>query len=403
MRTKAPAVLALLLLASTGVVVWGLFRELAPAPRADPAPAPARQAPARVAAPPELRPAPVAQDALAGPSAGPDPCYLNNEAGVSALDAGDLELAVACFESSRKDCPEVDVYGQNLAEALARLAIELEADGGPVERARALELLERAACLAPERAVLGDLLDRWRRSVQAERGFERLLSEHFEIAFDLDRNEVREEIGYVRDLLEEAYLELGECFGHFPVEAGEARIRVVLYTRAEFDQVTGLGDWAGGAFDGAIRAPVKDLASELPRIARVLRHELLHAFVAVVGGDDVPGWLNEGLAQLLESKGESARAFDVARARAALEHVPLFPLAELQGGLAGWTDTARIERAYAQALGLVAHIEAHYGERVVFEMVSSCRAGETPEQSFRRRVGLELETVLADLAREVGE
>jgi len=400
MRTKAPAVLAVFLLAGAGAVVWGLFQELAPAPRADPAPRPARHAPARVSAPPALRPAPVAP---ASSGATPDPCYLSNEAGVTALEEGNLERAVECFESSRRDCPEVDVYGQNLAEALARLAIELEADGGPVERTRALELLERAACLAPEREVLGSLLDRWRRSVRAERDFERLLSEHFEIAFDLDRNEVREEIGYVRDLLEDAYLELGECFGHFPVEAGQARIRVVLYTRAEFDEVTGLGDWAGGAFDGAIRAPVKDLASELPRIARVLRHELLHAFVAVVGGDDVPGWLNEGLAQLLESKGDSARAFDVARARGSLQRVPLFPLAALQDGLAGWTDTQKIERAYAQALALVAHVEAHYGERVLFEMVTSCRAGEAPEQSFRRRVGLELETVLADLATELGE
>ena len=123
---------------------------------------------------------------------------------------------------------------------------------------------------------------------EAEDGFERVLTEHFEVVYEFDRDEVRSEIDSIGVLLEDAYLEFGEAFASFPVEGGRRRIRVVLYTREEFDAVTGVEDWVGGIFDGTIRVPVASLTEELPRVSRVLRHELLHAFVDHVGGSEVP-------------------------------------------------------------------------------------------------------------------
>jgi hypothetical protein len=174
---------------------------------------------------------------------------------------------------------------------------------------------------------------------------------------------------------------------------------VVLYRRDRFDAVTGLGDWAGGAFDGTVRVPVEDLEHEVERLKGVLRHELAHAFVHEAGGTKVPGWLNEGLAQWLEPPFLDGRAVVVRRARARLEGTALYPLEQLRGSLASWTEREAIERAYAESLALVAFIEHMYGERVLFEMVSACKAGGTPEARFRDAVGLELAVVVEDLAR----
>lgn len=347
---------------------------------------------------PDVAPAPPRQASVSAPGPGVvDRCLLRNDEGILALEAGHLERAVEHFLACTEDCPEEPAYRKNLAEACARLALELHGSERADDRGRAVALLEQAVQLEPGREALARMLGRWRRTAEAEESFERRLTVHFELSFDLDRAEIRSEIDDLCLLLEDAYHEFGDAFGKYPIESGRARIRVVLYTRAEFDAVTGLGDWAGGVFDGTIRVPVANLANELPRVARVLRHELLHAFVETVGGGEVPGWMNEGLAQFLEVKSGSIRGSELERARDRLAGTTLFPLTELEGSLASWTDTDAIERAYAQALALVGAIEAQYGDRVLYEMVAGCAKGRTPAQSFRNRIGLDLTVLLGDL------
>ena len=54
------------------------------------------------------------------------------------------------------------------------------------------------------------------------------------------------------------YREYGVLFGHPPGGRGRSRsIAVVFYRPEGFDAVTGLGDWAGGVFDGTIRVPCR--------------------------------------------------------------------------------------------------------------------------------------------------
>ena len=171
------------------------------------------------------------------------------------------------------------------------------------------------------------------------------------------------------------------------------KIRVVVYDRAEFDRLTGLGDWAGGVFDGVIRVALDDLASERGRWERVLRHELAHAFVRVVGGDGVPGWLNEGLAQLLEEE----NAPNVALARAQIAGEELFALERLKESLATWTDAGEIARAYAQSLVFVAYLRDAAGEDALLALLASCRQGSPAELA-----GVPLETHLAHLAADLG-
>lgn len=315
----------------------------------------------------------------------------NNRAAIEALEAGDLERAVALLEECVAARPDEAVFARNLAEALARLAIDKR------ERehrcADCLALLERAHELAPEREDIAALLERWRAEAELEDGFWRDRSTHFELSFDGERDAILTGAPRLIEVLEEAYTDLSELFVHYPAGAGKPPIEVVLYEREGFSLLTGLGDWAAGAFDGRIRIPVGDLGAEEGRLREVLRHELVHAFVREVGGTSVPGWLNEGVAQKLE--GVDPRVLEYSRQQ--LIGKELFPLDRLGGSLASWQDTDAITLAYHQSLAFCEYLHQQYGERVLIDMIKAADEGGVGPW-FQQWTGVELDTALADFA-----
>jgi len=321
---------------------------------------------------------------------------LNGEA-IAALESGELERAVELFERCLDGVPDQPVFASNLAEALARLARrEYEDRAG---RDSAVLHLGRALALHPQREDLRALLERWMRQIEAEQDFWTDESEHFLLSYDGTREEILNRgHSQVLDGLERAYLEFGELFGRFPVEDGRPKIEVLLYRRERFRSVTGMGHWAGGVFDGKVRIPLEDLEREKEGLQSVLRHELLHAFVQAAGGRDVPGWLNEGLAQWLESPDPDDRRGRVERARRRIAGRPPFALAELAGSLASSEDEEEIGRAYSQSLALVDYLARFYGERCLFEMVEGCARESACEQTFLTRTGVSLDGVLQDFA-----
>jgi len=319
---------------------------------------------------------------------------LNREA-IALLDEGRFEEAIELFEVCLTGMPSEAIFERNLAEALVRQALRDHRLMHPCEHC--IGMLEEAIELAPEREDLPLLLERWRAEAAAESGFWRESSLHFDLAYDGSRDELLWGSHRILNELEGVYMDLAELFGHSPVEEGAPRISVVLYRRESFGALTNLGDWAGGAFDGTVRIPVEDFALEESGMKRVLRHELVHAFNRVVGGGNVPGWLNEGLAQWLEFERDATLAV----ARRDLAGQPLFPLERLQGSLASWDDEDQIVLAYSQSLLLCEHIAQHYGERVLFQLVEGCAAGIGPAESFEQLTRVTLELALADLADEL--
>jgi tetratricopeptide (TPR) repeat protein len=328
--------------------------------------------------------------------------YDWNNLAIELLGAGELARAVELLEDSVRARPDETVFVHNLAEALTRLARSERESEAWADRVLAIEHLGRAVQLAPERAELARLLERWETSTAAEKDLWRKKTEHFELSFDGTRDELMWGTGPLESELESSYGEFGELFGFFPVEEGRPRIRVVLMRREEFAAVTGIGDWAAGAFDGTVRVPVEDLSAEQEKLKRVLRHELVHAFIQESGGNRVPGWLNEGLAQWLEAPFDGERPADVRRSLARLLGAELFDLDRLSGSLAAWDSVQEIETAYAQSLAFVEYVRRMYGERVLIAMVGGCKLGERPRDVFSRALGgLQLEVVLEDFAQSL--
>lgn len=362
-----------------------------------------REAPVR---PEPVAPAPAPAPEVAAP--GPDlvsepeavderPYDLNDQA-IAALEEGRFDQAIEWLEEAAAARPDVPTFGANLGEAYLRRARAAEggADTAIDDFESALDWIDD-----PERrAQVETLLERSRRVRDEERDFVVEPTLHFTFRYDGSREGLSAGVDRLKVLLEETYQEFGERFGRRPVEAGEGRIEVILYDAAGFDKVTGLGDWAGGVFDGRIRVPVEDLRTELrfARVKSVLRHETAHAFTHSIGGAKVPAWLNEGVAQWLEEP--ARRASDVGVARARLATVALFPLERLNGNLVGWEDRAEVARAYDQALAFVDHLVVQYGPDLVFSMIGACREGgvEGAAAHFKGRTLVDLEAVLGDLA-----
>jgi hypothetical protein len=172
-----------------------------------------------------------------------------------------------------------------------------------------------------------------------------------------------------------------------------------VYGKSGFHEATGMGHWAVGAFDGAVRVPVEDLKKEKGGLERVLRHEVAHYFIREAGGMNVPGWLNEGLAQWCETAYVVDRGRSIDAAKKRLAGKELLPLAKLQGMLGRDRSDDEIALAYAEALALCGWIDATFGERVLFDLVAAAKTPEGVAACFKRRTGVDLDAGIAELAR----
>src|SRR5437660_4343808 len=141
------------------------------------------------------------------------------------------------------------------------------------------------------------LLHKAERELKVEEESRRKESRHFTLHYAGDKTSQQ----LTQELLatmENQYQDLGRQLSYEPAE----NIIVILYTQKEFMDITEAPSWAGALNDGKLRIPIGGLSVINPEVERVLKHELTHSFVASLGAGRCPTWLNEGLAQIMESR-----------------------------------------------------------------------------------------------------
>lgn len=153
--------------------------------------------------------------------------------------------------------------------------------------------LEQALQLQPQQKEVTEFLTKIRREVKIAEGMETRRGGTFAISY-VDGGE---ELGdQTLEVLQKAYGDLGSLFNAFP----EGSVTVILYGKKDFAAVTGAPDWAGGAYDGKIRVPVRGIKEMTPQLRRILYHEYAHLLLWTLTRGKLPLWLNEGLAQVAE-------------------------------------------------------------------------------------------------------
>lgn len=243
------------------------------------------------------------------------------------------ESAAAQFEITVGDFNQAATYyGTALRYSPDNVGLLLETAYLHLRRSEysaALELLDRAKRLQPDSADaaklsgwayyglnrVNDAVAEWKRALA--------IKPDAEVQQALEKAEVdaREEASYqegetahfrlkynggaapelaraVLRTLESEFEEISTTLGYLPPEP----IGVILYTNQAFSDITRAPSWTGALNDGRIRVPVEGLSAMTDDLARVLKHELTHSFVAQKTGGRCPVWLQEGIAQYMEGK-----------------------------------------------------------------------------------------------------
>ena len=159
----------------------------------------------------------------------------------------------------------------------------------------AIRLMELAAADAPGDDVVRETLDRWKRERELHERMRLEVGDFFTVSFEGPQDAAL--AAQALESLNKAYWRIGDVFGAFPQKS----VPVVLYTREQFRDVTRSPQWAAAAYDGIIRVPMRGAGEKGEDLDRVLAHEFAHALIRSLATRNVPTWLNEGLASVLES------------------------------------------------------------------------------------------------------
>ena len=209
-------------------------------------------------------------------------------------------------------------------------------------------------------------------------------STHFTVKFDGETDQAT--WASVLEILEEAYREIGQKFGHFPSKT----IVVVLHTKSTFQSATGSPVWADGLFDpvlGRIQVPTQDALADRAWLTRVLRHEFVHALLhdqLGPAGSAVPTWLNEGLA--MELSGDRWSDLD----QIAKQEFTLIPLPALEGAWGGLSSDAATV-AYLEANSAVHYLIDRFGMHRVQELLAHLKARQALSAAMQSQLSLSYE------------
>jgi tetratricopeptide (TPR) repeat protein len=252
--------------------------------------------------------------------------------GIAAFMLGQNGDAEAWFERSLKLDPGFVGSSMWLGE--------LQYREGRIKEA--IATYEAALKRSPGAKQLEDRLDQWRKETQLQDRFYESRGAHFSVLFEGPADEALAR--RIVERLESQYWRVGGALTAYPAKP----ISVVLYTTEQFRDITRLPEWTAAAFDGRIRVPVRGALDEVDRLDRVLAHEFVHAVVAMLGGRNVPVWLNEGLASVFEPGGvETAeRILARASARPSLQtlHDSFFGLSGADAAVAYSLSTVAVQR-----------------------------------------------------------
>jgi tetratricopeptide (TPR) repeat protein len=321
---------------------------------------------------------------------------LREQAGWKALDAGQPESAANAFREALTSDPKNPRLHLGVATAAyalrrdieARAALELALALNPkLHEARALlgrvlyrsgdlngaivafEALEREGALS---ASLTDTFNRWRREAELRDRMSVAFGTGFTVAFEGPEDEALAQRALAS--IERASARIGAVLSYYPT----APIGVVLYTNEQFRDITRSPSWAGGAFDGTIRIPMRGALANVTELDRVLAHEYTHALVHDLAKTAVPTWLNEGLAAALERE----EAKQAGSPNIAADSVPLGTLRTSFGRLTG----AEAERAYAASSIAVQRLLDEAGGFAITNLLRDIGDGVVFETAFTHRM-----------------
>lgn len=182
----------------------------------------------------------------------------------------------------------------------------------------------------------------------------------------------------LREVLRQTYRNISQEFGYYP----NRQIAVLLLDEEEFKTISGAPHWAGGIYDGKIRLPVKRFQFSETDLKALSAHEVTHAFAAAMSAQQIPTWLNEGLAVYQENK---QRKVDMLVFNAAIKTNTVFPLDQLmnENALQAKQDPLWVALYYQESFHLTSYLVKRYGMFNVKKMLTEFSKGKNSDEAVR--------------------
>jgi len=302
---------------------------------------------------------------------------INMAIDVRPNDAGLYIRAASC---------NIKVKNLNAAETNLRAALELDQDdvnahtllgevlystGNLID---AIAEWEYVIEVAPERTDIQPRLEKARREAKVEGDYSIRESRRFLLTYE--RSELRTEAKRVLRMLDRIWYKVGRDLKYFP-EAG-VQIPVVVYTPDKFFEATGAGMHVGGLYDGKIRVPIGPQTEDNDTLEMLLKHEYTHVVVRLITNNNVPFWLNEGLAQYESESFSKRQREQIENAVAAGKLIPLEKLDGPRIVLNG----SELGLAYAEGFAAVRYIRGKFNTRKLLTLLERLGEGHSTENAM---------------------
>lgn len=170
-----------------------------------------------------------------------------------------------------------------------------------------------------------------------------------------------------------------------------------LMDEEEFFELTGAPKWTNAMFfRGQIILPLaKSKTIDIENLNRSVKHEYTHAILSALSAGNLPGWLDEGLAQWFE--GEESPGLRAAL-RDWLKNNDPVPLGLLQGGFTK-LKAEMVPAAYAQSLLATRLVAERYGFASMSVYMMLLRDGVDKDTAFESAFNIPLKDFEQQLGR----
>ena len=180
-----------------------------------------------------------------------------------------------------------------------------------------------------------------------------------------------------------AYNQLAYDFGWYE----NSEFTVILYSKEDFTNILNVPSWAAAIYDGKIRIPFQYATLNIEDLESIIRHELTHALIHRIAGNNVPTWLHEGVSQYKDGVEDSAGRNVL---KNAVINNTLIPISNLKKGFVNIKEETQVKVAYAESLGFVEYLIDNYGFYTILNILNNFNNFPTLDELFTSVYNLDL-------------
>lgn len=248
------------------------------------------------------------------------------------------------------------------------------------ELRKAIENWEIAQQQSPRDAILSKIT-KAKKELKLDDKLSDKISCNFVLKYDQDDAYSSE---LVLHSLVNAYNSLAYDFGWYE----NSEFTVILYSNEDFTDILNVPSWAAAIYDGKIRIPFQYASLNIDELDAIIRHELTHALIHRISGNNVPAWLHEGIAQYKDGVDDTA-------AREALKQAvatnSLIPFIDLKGGFVNFKeDSTKVKIAYAESLSFIEYLIDNYGFYTILDVLNNFNNYSSLDELFTSVFSLDL-------------